>query len=124
MYSELGLESLADRRFYRRLIAFYKIVNKKAPQYLIDYLPTQDLASINLRRRPAIYLSDAREERSCNSFFPDCFSQWNNLDSPIRNLPSVAAFPTTPCPYTNVPDKQALGFCFSDSVEGWFQSFT
>ena len=37
LYSELGLESLADRRFYRRLIAFYKIVNKKAPQYLIDY---------------------------------------------------------------------------------------
>ena len=55
LYSELGLESLADRRFYRRLIAFYKIVNKKAPQYLIDYLPTQDLASISLRKRPAIY---------------------------------------------------------------------
>ena len=36
LYSELGLESLADRRFYRRLIAFYKIVNKKAPQYIID----------------------------------------------------------------------------------------
>ena len=37
LYSELGLGSLADRRFYRRLIAFYKLVNKKAPQYLIDY---------------------------------------------------------------------------------------
>ena len=46
--SELGLESLTDRRFYRRLIAFYKVLNKKAPQYLINYLPTQDLASINL----------------------------------------------------------------------------
>ena len=51
LYSELGLESLADRRFYRRLIAFYKIVNKKAPQYFIDYLPFQDLSSINLRKR-------------------------------------------------------------------------
>ena len=48
LYSELGLESLADRRFYTRLIAFYKVLNKKAPQYLINYLPTQDLASINL----------------------------------------------------------------------------
>ena len=55
LYSELGFESLANRQFYRRLIAFYKIVIKKAPQYLIDYLPTQDLASINLRKRPAIY---------------------------------------------------------------------
>ena len=92
LYSELGLESLADRRFYRKLIAFYKIVNKKAPQYLIDYLPTQDLASINLRKRPAIYPLDARTERYRNSFFPYCISQWNILDSRIRNLPSIATF--------------------------------
>ena len=69
LYSELGLESLADRRIYRRLIAFYKIVNKKAPQYLIDYLPTQVLASVNLRKRPTIYPLDARTERYRNSIF-------------------------------------------------------
>ena len=92
LYSELGLESLADRRFYRRLIAFYKIVNKKAPQYLIDYLPTQDLASINLRKIPAIYPLDARTERYRNYFFSYCISQWNNLNSRIKNLPSIATF--------------------------------
>ena len=91
LYSELGLESLADRRFYRRLISFYKIVNKKAPQYLIHYLPSRDLASINLRKRPAIYPLDARTERYRNSF-PYCISQWNNLDSRIRNLTSIATF--------------------------------
>ena len=32
LYSELGLESLPERRFYRKLIAFYKIVKKEAPQ--------------------------------------------------------------------------------------------
>ena len=82
LYSELGLESLADRRFYRKLIGFFKIVNKKAPQCLIDYLPTQDLASINLRKKPAIYPLYARTERYHNSFFY-CISQWNNLDSSI-----------------------------------------
>ena len=92
LYSELGPESLADRLFYRRLIAFYKIVSKKAPQYLIDCLPPQDLASINLRKRPAIYPLDARTERYRNFFFPYCISQWNNLDSRVRNLPSVATF--------------------------------
>ena len=92
LYSELGLERLADRQFYRRLIAFYKIVNKKAPQYLIDYLPTQNLASINIRKRPEIYPLDTRTERYRNSFFPYCISQWNNLDSRIRNLPSIATF--------------------------------
>ena len=94
-YSELGLESLAYKRFSKRPIAFCKIVNKKASQYLIDYLPTQDLASINLRKRPAIYPSNARIECYCNSFFPYCISQWNNLDSLIRNLPSIATFRRT-----------------------------
>ena len=69
LYSELDLESFADRPFYRRFIAFYKIVNKKAPQYLIYYLPTQDLTSINLRKRPTIYHLDARTGRYRNSFF-------------------------------------------------------
>ena len=69
LYPELGLESLADRRCYKKLIAFYKIVNKRAPQYLIDYLPTQDLASIKFRKRLAVYPLDARLERYRNSFF-------------------------------------------------------
>ena len=92
LYFELGLESLGDMRFCRRLIAFYKIVNKKAPQYLINCVPTQDLASIKLRKRPVIYPLDARVERYRNSFFLYCISQWNNLDSHIRNLPSIANF--------------------------------
>ena len=63
-----------------------------ASQYLIDYLPTQDFASINLRKRPAIYPLDTRTERYCSCFFPYCISQWNNLDSRTRNLPSIATF--------------------------------
>ena len=117
LYSELGLEILADRRFYRRLIAFYKIINKKAPQYLIDYLPSQDLASIN-RKRPAIHPLDARTERYRNSFFPYCISQWNNLDSRLRNLTSIATFKRAyldfirpnPTPYFKT--NRLLGFVF------------
>ena len=70
LYSDLGLEILANRRFYRRLIAFYKIVKKKSPQHLIDYVPTQDLVSINLRKRLATYHLDARTERYRIYFFP------------------------------------------------------
>ena len=92
LYSKLGFENLAERRTYRRLIAFYKIVNKQAPRYLIDFLPTQDLASINLRKRPAIYPLDVRTESYRNSFFCYCISQWSNLDSRIKNLTSMATF--------------------------------
>ena len=56
----------------------------------MDYLPAQDLASINIRKRPEIYPLDAKTERYRNSFFPYCSSQWNNWDSRIRNLPSIA----------------------------------
>ena len=33
VYSELGLESLQDRRWYRKLCIFYKILNNMSPKY-------------------------------------------------------------------------------------------
>ena len=39
IYSELGWESLSDRRWFRRLTCFYKIVNKLTPAYLYEHLP-------------------------------------------------------------------------------------
>ena len=87
LYSELGFKSLADRWFYRRLIAFYKIVNKKAPEYLIDCLSTQYLASINFRKRPAVYTLDTRPERYRNIFFLTV-----PQNGAIWNLPSIATF--------------------------------
>ena len=92
LYSELGLESLADRRYSRRLFLFYKIVNKMAPRYLSDILPTRNATIANLRSRPQIYPLHARTERFRNSFFPFCISEWNKLDSQIRNLPSISSF--------------------------------
>ena len=80
LYSELGLESLADRRFCRRLWSFYKIVNGFAPMYLSNYLPAHNVASVSLRSRPQIYPLRARTEYYRNSFFPFCNLQWNNLD--------------------------------------------
>ena len=39
-----------------------------------------------------MYPLDARTESYRNSFFPYCISQGSNLDSRIRNLPSIATF--------------------------------
>ena len=38
LYKELGLESLCDRRCYRKLVFSYKIVKGLAPSYLQSYL--------------------------------------------------------------------------------------
>ena len=45
-----------------------------------------------LRSKPAIKQLVARTERYQSSFFPYCISQWNVLDSNIRNLPTISTF--------------------------------
>ena len=44
VYDELGLHSLAKRRWLSKLIFFYKIVNRLLPDYLYSYLefPSQN----------------------------------------------------------------------------------
>ena len=39
LYRELGSECLQTRRWYRKMIFFYKILNVLAPKYLFDILP-------------------------------------------------------------------------------------
>ena len=74
------------------------------------------MTSINLRR-PAIYPLDARAERYRNSFFLT-ISQWNNLDSRIRNLSSIATFKRAvlnfihPVPTPMFKIKRLSGFVF------------
>ena len=95
IYSELGLESLADRRFSRRLCSFYKIINGLALQYLLNYLLAPNMASVALSSKPTIYPLSAVIERYQNSFFPYYILQWNSLDPSIRNLPTITSFKLT-----------------------------
>ena len=41
LYRELGWEHLSDRRWFRRLTIFYKIINGMTPDYLRNHLPSQ-----------------------------------------------------------------------------------
>ena len=43
IFNELDLEPLAERRWYRRMFIFYKIVKNLAPKYLQSYLLLQAL---------------------------------------------------------------------------------
>ena len=40
LYQELGFESLQQRRWYRKLCLFYKIVRNQSPKYLFELRPT------------------------------------------------------------------------------------
>ena len=55
IYNELGLESLADRRWYRKMTFFCKIVKNLAPKYLQSYLLPQALNQYSARLAKKIY---------------------------------------------------------------------
>ena len=96
LYCELGLESLADRRWSRRLIFFYEIINGFAPNYLSDLLPPrredEGIGREGFWVRPPFAMPFFRTERFRASFFPFCISEWNNLGNGIRNLPTISSF--------------------------------
>ena len=41
IYQELGLESLRDRRWCRKLCLFYKVLENENPKYLLSLIPTK-----------------------------------------------------------------------------------
>ena len=117
LYTELGLESLRDRRWYHRLIIFFNIVNGNAPQYLIDILPNL-VVSRNICRKSLFNSFFCCSNYFRNSFFPFSVNEWNKLDSAIRELKSVSLFKTSllpfirpkPMPVYNLFDPVGLKF--------------
>ena len=77
IYSELGWESLDNRRNFRRLSLYYKIKNNLSPNYMVS------LAKNFPNRSSA---------RFANSFFPYCYKKWTLLDDNLKNSPSLAVF--------------------------------
>ena len=91
LYRELGLESLSDRRWYRRLVYFINIFSCNAPDYLCSLLPVKqrsyDPVRSNLFRNFTSHTNFFK-----NYIFPYCISEWNNLSPNIRNSNSIAIF--------------------------------
>ena len=94
LYHELGLESLGDRRWCRKLIFFYKIVIGLAPKYVTDYL--------NINDNP-VYKSEASERSNIEKFgtntenfkqffFSFCVNEWYKLDISMRKAQNVKRF--------------------------------
>ena len=86
LYEELGWESLTDRRLYRRILQFHKIVDGQTPAYLRDKLPPNRNSLLNL---PNVF-QELRfgTQRYLSSFFPDATKNWNNIITDFDDLPS------------------------------------
>ena len=81
IYSELGLESLQDRRWSRKLCVFYKILNNMSPKYLSDKIPstTRRSSSRNVNNIPLVR---ANNNYFMNMFFPSTITECNKLEYP------------------------------------------
>ena len=91
LYQELGLESLQQRRWYRKLCIFFKIIKDKSPEYLLNMIPTNN-SSYSTRNADSIPQLKMKHNFFRNSFFPSVISEWNKLDFETRNLKSLILF--------------------------------
>ena len=91
IYSELGLESLQGRRWYRKLCVFYKILNNMSPKYLGDIIPSTN-RRYSSRNTNNIPLVRANTNYFMNTFFPCTISEWNRLDLSICKSTSLNIF--------------------------------
>ena len=92
IYRELGLESLAEQRWSRKIFFFHKIINGLLPKYLQSYISyCGDRA---YRTRPAnqknLRQFATRTKIFESSFFPYCIKEWNNLNEELCKIKSTA----------------------------------
>ena len=94
LYDELSLMPLSKRRWYNKLIFFYKIVNGILPDYLHSCIgffsqnkyPLRSVSSGKLKCIPS------RTKSFSKTCFPLCIEEWNKLNPEIRNAKSIYKF--------------------------------
>ena len=91
LHQELGPESLCDRRWYRKLVFFYKIVKGLAPSYLQSYLLPDNERTYNTRSslRNMIKTFPTQTSTFRATFFPYYTKEWNQLNDDITKIESI-----------------------------------
>ena len=88
LYKKLRLESLQSRRWYRKVVVFYKILNGLTPKHLLDIISVSSGSCYNTRALSKSELTQfySAAKSYSSTFFPLCIKEWNKLDAKIRNL--------------------------------------
>ena len=87
------LRSFQNRRWFRKLCVFYKIVKEQSQKYLFDLIPSNSNSYLT-RNNQNLVISQfkVRNNFFLNSFSPSALVEWNKLDSNIRNSPLYSTF--------------------------------
>lgn len=84
LQQELGLDSLQERRWYRKLCLLYKILKKKSPNHLFKLVPVPKARhrTTNCHKIPTF---NAKDDFFKNSFFPSTINKWIKLNPNFQN---------------------------------------
>ena len=92
IYEELGWETLDQRRMFRRLVQFYKIMNDLTPEYLKHPIPSLRGHLFGFRSSNVLRPISCRTDRYQKSYFPDSVMSWNNIGPELRSAKSLSIF--------------------------------
>ena len=97
LYQQLGLESLADKRWSRRLFFFREIIQGLLPSYLKIYhnAVSEGAHIIRSTTQNKIKPIPATTKVFENSFFRYCIKEWSKLNGKIRNIKPINKFKVT-----------------------------
>ena len=92
LLDELGWEYLHDRRRYRRLTHFFKLLKGDAPEYMTAPIPQPKLSNYSLREQNVFEPLATRTQGYYDSYYPYCLREWNKLDPSLRSIDSLSKF--------------------------------
>ena len=92
LYEELGWEYLYHRRWYRRLIHYYKLKQSRLRSYLYNLIPPKRESHYGLRRANSFDQPIERTNRYSNTYFQNCSKEWNRLDISVRSSQTISKF--------------------------------
>ena len=81
-----------ERRWFRKLCCFYKILNNQAPSYFFSLLSPPPNRHYDTRKYSKIRQVFCRTEAFSNSFLPQTIKECNKLDTSICQAPSCSVF--------------------------------
>ena len=84
LFEKLGLESLQNRQWYRKLCCFYKVLKGQSPKYIFNIIPklNRPYSTKNANNIPHFKVIHSFFR---NTFFPSVIIEWNKLDPEIQN---------------------------------------
>ena len=121
IYEQLGWESLHDRREFRRLTQFYKIMNDLTPPYLKEPIPSPICHLFGPRSTNVLPSIFCRNDRYKNSFFPDAIEKWNNIGVEFRSIAKLSDFKYSLLNLIRPPKKAIFELHNPDGIKRIYQ---